>query len=273
MSPKIHTYSAAESAFYVNSFLIEGHDSVIVIDTQFLVSSARDLRKQLDALEKPLAAVIISHPHPDHYNGLPVLLEGLPPTPVYATRATIDAIQETQPAKRAAWTPIYGDDYPKADALPNKVVGADDRLTIAGVELRMIDLGPGESSDITVIHLPGADALLASDLIYNNCHPWLAEARTEAWLRQIDEIEQRFGDVSQVHAGHGPAGGPELFEDQRKYIQEFRNVVARFAHTPSLDASAMAEIRSETTRNRASWPLDLLIDMNATAIFAELTGG
>lgn len=272
MSPKIHVYTAPTNAFYVNSFLIEGDEGVIVVDTQFLVSSARALRKSFEAFAKPLAAVIITHPHPDHYNGLPVLLESLPAAPIYATRSTIDGIKATQAAKRIAWAPIYGDDYPKADRLPNRVVETDERLVIAGIELRMLDLGPGEASDMTVIHVPEVDALLASDLIYSRCHPWLAESRSDAWLRQIDDVDQRFGHVSQVFAGHGPQGGRELLDEQRRYILEFRETVSQYRSASNLAGDSIAEIREKTMRGRPDWPLDMLIDMNAKAMLAELSG-
>lgn len=271
MSPKIHIYTAPTNAFYVNSFLIEGDDGVIVVDTQFLVSSAGALRKSFEALAKPLAAVIITHPHPDHYNGLSVFLEGLPVAPIYATRPTIDGIKATHAEKRAAWAPIYGDDYPKVNVLPNRVVD-DERLVIAGIELRMLDLGPGESSDVTVIHVPDADALLASDLIYSRCHPWLAESRSNAWLRQIEDIDQRFGQVSRIFPGHGPEGGRELLDEQRRYILEFRKTVSQCRSASNLVDDCIAKTREQTIRGRPDWPLDMLIDTNAKAMLAELSG-
>jgi glyoxylase-like metal-dependent hydrolase (beta-lactamase superfamily II) len=269
MIEHIHVYAAPADKFFVNSFLIETATGVVVVDTQFLVSSALALRSRLDALGKPLAGVVVTHPHPDHFNGLPILLEGLPPTPVYATKATIAGIASTQAAKREAWTPVYGADYPPTDGLPDRAIAEDTTLFLAGAELRVLDLGPGESSDITVIHLPQADALIASDLIYNQCHPWLAEHRSRQWLDQLHTMAERFSSVEHVFPGHGPAGGPELFAGQRDYIDAFRDVVAANARNGRLDASALADIRQATTTGRAGWPLEALIDMNAQAIAEE----
>eukprot|EP01039_Chlorochromonas_danica_P011839 gene11839-13352_t len=181
----IHTYTSTPDKFFVNSFIVEGETGLVLIDTQFLLSSARELADRIASLGKPLEAVIITHPHPDHFNGLPVILERFGPLPTYANKPTIDGIATTQPAKRAAWTPVYGKDYPATGALPDHELGPDSVFTAAGVEFRVVDLGPGESSDITVIHIPAADALIASDLIYNRCHPWLAEHRIDQWLDQL----------------------------------------------------------------------------------------
>ena len=270
MIEMIHVYAAPADKFFVNSFLIETATGVIVVDTQFLVSSARTLRAQLDALNKPLAGVVITHPHPDHFNGLPILLEGLPPTPVYATRATMAGIAATQAAKREAWTPVFGADYPSTDSLPDHELSGGATLILAGAELRVLDLGPGESADITVIHLPQVDALIASDLIYNECHPWLAEHRSREWLDQLEIVSDRFASVGRVYPGHGPAGGPELFARQRDYIRTFQKVVAASAHGGSLGDSALATIREATMAGRAGWPLEGLIAINAQAIAEEL---
>jgi hypothetical protein len=57
MTHKTHTFSPSERAFLVNSFVLEGERSVVVIDTEFLVSSVPALRAKLDAIGKPLAAL------------------------------------------------------------------------------------------------------------------------------------------------------------------------------------------------------------------------
>jgi glyoxylase-like metal-dependent hydrolase (beta-lactamase superfamily II) len=269
MTATIHTYAASSDKFFVNSFIVESATGLVLIDTQFLLSSARELAERIAAIGKPLTAVIITHPHPDHFNGLPVILDTFGRVPVYANRPTIDAIAATQAAKRTAWTPVYGDDYPPADALPDHALGSDETLTLAGVDFRIVDLGPGESADITVIHIPAADALIASDLVYSQCHPWLAEHRADQWLAQIGRVLAAFADVATVHAGHGPSGALELLAAQRRYIEDFRASVAARAHDGALDNASIAAIRTETMRGRDGWPLDMLIEMNAVALASD----
>lgn len=270
MIPRIHVFAAPADKFFVNSFLIETDDGVIVVDTQFLISTARDLSAQLDKIGKPLAAVIITHPHPDHYNGLPILMEGRSPVPVYANEATIQGIQATQAAKRAAWTPIYGADYPTSDGVPDHQIAPDETLTIAGAELRLIDLGASECANNSIIYLPQANALIASDLIYNESHPWLAEHRTTAWLDQLSEIEARFGDVETVYAGHGAPGTVAMFGEQRRYIEHFRERVGRVAQVGELNPAELDAIVADFKAGREGWPLEGLIEMNARAVAQEL---
>lgn len=270
MSATIDVFAAPADKFFVNSFVIETDDALVLIDTQFLVSTARDLADFVATKGKPLAGIIVTHPHPDHFNGLPILLARFGPVPVYANQPTIDTIRATQASKRTAWTPVYGADYPRDDALPDRVLGADEMFSIGGGEIRSIDLGAGESADNAILYLPATRTLIASDLIYSHCHPWLAEHRTGVWLDQLTRVERQFADVDQVYAGHGPAGGHELFEAQRRYIVGQREVVAAHAVDGALDDVGLDAVRANARAGRAGWPLDGLIDMNAAALAAEL---
>ena len=81
--PVIHTYRAAETGLYVNSYLVEAESGVVVVDTGLLVSDIEALRARLRALNKPLLAILVTHPHPDHFNGVFGLVQDKE-VPVYA---------------------------------------------------------------------------------------------------------------------------------------------------------------------------------------------
>ena len=68
--PVIHTYRAAEFGLYVNSYLVEAESGVVVVDTNLLVSDIEALRARLRVLNKPMLAILVTHPHPDHFNGV-----------------------------------------------------------------------------------------------------------------------------------------------------------------------------------------------------------
>jgi glyoxylase-like metal-dependent hydrolase (beta-lactamase superfamily II) len=271
MTTSIDVYTAPPDKFFVNSFVVERYDALVLVDTQFLVSTATAVADWVASKRKRLAAIVITHPHPDHFNGLPVLLARFGSVPVYANRPTIETIRATQGSKRAAWKPVYGHDYPSTDALPDRVIGGDEMLDIDGIVMRSLDLGPGESTDITVLHVPDADALIVSDLVYNMCHPWLAEHRTGEWLEQLARVETSFPNVARIHPGHGPAGGRELLQQQRDYILEQRAAVRNSARNGRLDSAGLQAVRASAINGRAGWPLEGLIEMNAAALAVELT--
>src|SRR4051812_32078953 len=97
--PRIHTVTAKPQGLSVNGYLVEGPHAVVAVDSALTVSDAKALRERLDALGKPLAAVLLTHGHPDHYNGVAILTDGASLTPIYATAAVTKVIREYDRAK------------------------------------------------------------------------------------------------------------------------------------------------------------------------------
>jgi glyoxylase-like metal-dependent hydrolase (beta-lactamase superfamily II) len=61
----------------------------------------RALRWRVEALQKPLTAVIITHSHPDHYGGVTSLLDGTD-VPVFAVAGVDQVIRRDDHAKPEA---------------------------------------------------------------------------------------------------------------------------------------------------------------------------
>jgi glyoxylase-like metal-dependent hydrolase (beta-lactamase superfamily II) len=49
----------------VNSYLVHGPDGVIVVDGQLTITDARAVRQRIAAIGKPVAALVVTHGHPD----------------------------------------------------------------------------------------------------------------------------------------------------------------------------------------------------------------
>ncbi|MEB3212393.1 MAG: MBL fold metallo-hydrolase [Leptolyngbyaceae bacterium] len=267
---QINVFKSPEPAFLVNSFIIETQNGIIVIDTQFLVSEARKLKQEVEKLSKPLLGVIVTHPHPDHFNGVGILCENLE-VPIYATQSTLDAIIDIEAGKREFWKQTYGDDYPDSTTLPNQIVRSKEDLVIDDVSLVIDDLGAGESSDITVIYVPSEKALIASDLLYNKVHPWLAEGRSKAWVKQIEYVKSTYVETEIVYAGHGSEGNLDVLDGQIEYIQFFQELVSNYLQADEeLDDTAKAKIKQTMQTQYSGYPLEFLIEMNADGVAKEL---
>jgi glyoxylase-like metal-dependent hydrolase (beta-lactamase superfamily II) len=265
----IHTYAASPEAFLVNSFLIETDYGVVVVDTQFLVTPAKALKQKVIDLGKPLLGVIITHPHPDHYNGTAILLDGLDSVPIHATQATYDGVKETEAIKREFWTPTYQDEYPKSTLLPTEIIKPGEPLIIDGVSLVIDDLGAGEASDITVIYLPEQQQLIASDLVYYRVHPWLAEGRSQPWLEQLDFVKKRYADTVQMFNGHGGKSTLQGLDEQIDYITSFQDLVDQYRQGDAVDEAQKSEIRKIMLAKYPTYPLDFLIEMNVDGMAKE----
>jgi glyoxylase-like metal-dependent hydrolase (beta-lactamase superfamily II) len=146
----VHRFEA--SLFPVNAYLVETRTGVVVIDATLGVSDGRALRARIDTLKKPLAAVVITHNHPDHYGGVTSLLDGTN-VPIYAVAGVDEVIRRDDAAKEQILRPMFGDEWAAARTFPNRAVHGGERVAIADAVFTVTDLGPGESPHDSLWHL------------------------------------------------------------------------------------------------------------------------
>ncbi len=267
----IGIYTSRPEAFLVNSYLVDTNAGIVVIDSQFLISEARELKDKINSTGKPLAAIFITHPHPDHFNGVGVLVEDAPNVPIYATQPTLNGIIAVEAQKRAFWTPIHGANYPVSTVLPNNILSSGKSVTIGGVTFCVEDIGEGETSNMTLIYVPAKNVLFAGDLAYHSVHPWLVESHSQAWLQQLAAVQQRYSTIQTVYVGHGAPGAMTMFAEQIDYITFFQALVRQYQSASGVmpdEASSNAIIKA-TIERYPGLPLESLIAMNIAGIVAE----
>jgi len=266
----VSRFVSSDQGFAVNSWLVPTQRGIFVIDTQFTVTEADKLVKAVMQTGRPLKAIVITHPHPDHYNGTCQLLQ-LAHVPVYATQATIDGIRLTAESKRSQWKPTYGKDYPDSTCLPDHAVPVGGSVRIDGDELQFRDYGPGEALGESIILVPSLHSAFVGDLIYNRVHPWLAEGRSIQWLAQLDRLSKDIPANWIVYPGHGAAGGVAVIDAQRKYIMDVRSVTQAKLGPSGLTPESTKEIVEGIRARHAGWPLEMLIPLNVEAVAKELS--
>jgi len=264
----IGRFVSDEKAFAVNSWLVPTRTGIVVIDTQFTVSAADQLLDAVKHTGRPLKAIIITHPHPDHFNGTCRLLR-LAKVPVYATQATLEGVQATAEAKRAQWKPAYGADYPDSTCVPDHAIAIGASWTIDGVRFEARDYGPGEALTESIVLAPALHAAFVGDLIYNRVHPWLAEGRSVQWLAQLDRLQQEIPKNWTLYPGHGDSGDITVVAAQRDYIRDFRERTQAVLSSTGLTEEAKQSVVEGTRRLHPGWALEMLIPYNADAVAKE----
>jgi glyoxylase-like metal-dependent hydrolase (beta-lactamase superfamily II) len=265
---RIHTYTAAEAGLLVNSYLVEATDGVVLIDANLLRSDITALAARLEALRKPLLGAFVTHPHPDHFNGLPFVVGD--DVPVYATAEVADTIDRIADAKRAQWQPVYGDEWPDRHRVPDRTLSTGDGVTLGGLTFTVHGVGAAESHADSYIVL-GEDAFIG-DLAFNGTHPYTADGHTGGWLAALDPLADAL-DGAALHPGHGASGGVGMIADQRRYLMMYRETVARLAGgAPALTEEQRAELTGVMTRFLPGAPLEWMIGLGADAVAAELAG-
>jgi glyoxylase-like metal-dependent hydrolase (beta-lactamase superfamily II) len=246
--PTIHTVTASPAGLSVNGYLIEGPHGIVAIDTALTVSDSRALRAKFDGLHKPLLAVLLTHGHPDHYNGVATLVAGVPgEIPVYASAAVDAVIREWDERKDKQWKPVFKDEWPSVRQFPNRTAKNGEPLKIDGMTFVVHDLGAGESHADSYWTLEGPSrTAFVGDLVLNGSHAYTNDGHTGAWLKNLARVSKDLKSYKKLMPGHGPAGGLEILTWQVKYLETYRAAIQRLREgRPSLTDAAKKSFEAD----------------------------
>lgn len=238
----------------VNSYLVHAPAGIVVVDGQLTRSDAIAVRDAVRATGKPLAGVLITHPHPDHYAGAGLIAES--GEPIVSTASVAAIIERDDVLKDSVVGQMMGAQWPNERRLPDRIV--DGSITLGGQDFTVYDVGQGESHADSIWTV--GDAAFTGDLVCADVDAYLADGHHAAWLDALDTLDTRIGTRT-CYAGHGgplPAGA---IEAQRTYIQTFVDSVRGGAS----DEQVVARMTGLVTDRR----LQFLMQLSIAPIRAE----
>lgn len=269
-APRIEQVASPAEGIFANAYLIETPSGVIAVDATLRVSDAKALRARIDAIGKPLLGVVLTHGHPDHYNGVGIVAAG--GAPVIATREVDQVIREHDAAKEQQWKPMFGAEWPAQRAFPTRTVADGEAVELGGLVLRPHAVGAAEShadSYWTIDGVPGA--VFVGDLVFPGMHAYVSDGHTRGWLDTLARLERALPADATLYPGHGAPGGPALLAAQRGYLEALRAEVARLSPKGApLDEGAKAELVAAMKRHEPSDALVFLVGLGADAVAAEV---
>jgi glyoxylase-like metal-dependent hydrolase (beta-lactamase superfamily II) len=271
----VHTHACGEGGIFVNAYLIETRNGIVAVDSTLSESESKTLRRELEAIGKPLLAVLITHPHPDHVAGITNLV-GRDQTKIVATQPVLDLMRVLEEPKRKQWTPVYGAEWVQRWTYPNTIAKSGDKLTFDGVTYSVLDIGPGgdsEANSVWFVESPKRTAFL-SDLTFNGTHSYVADGHLLAWLANLALIERACAGMEVVFPGHGAAAAPaKLVAAQRDYLLTLASHVKELAAgATELSDQKKKELERRMVEYLPNAGLTFLIGMNADPIARELNG-
>jgi glyoxylase-like metal-dependent hydrolase (beta-lactamase superfamily II) len=224
---QVHTYTAPEDGWRVNTHLIELPTQVIVVDAQYTFRYAREVVDYIGSLGKPLGRLYVTHYHPDHLLGAATFA-----APLHAraeVKAKIDLIGDRVAAEEHA---KLGDIIPERATRPSRIVVPGMEI-IEGTRFEFFRLRQAETEDALMMGLPDHRVLITQDLIYNGVHVFIAEQAFDSWGVALEKY--RALPYERILPGHGGLGGPELDDAMAHYLS-----VARVALS---EASSPADLK------------------------------
>ncbi len=247
---EVAVFTGPESAFFATSSLIIGARDAILVDAQLTRSAGRELAEWIAGKGRNLVAIVITHPHPDHYFGVEEVLRLFPQAHLLAAPPVVEAIIRTAPDKVLQWRPVFGDDIPDAPVVPRALLPQP--LMIDRQLIRVLYLGQGDCADCTVVHIPSLRTVIAGDCAYNGTHVWTAEttpAERAVWAENLGRIADL--GVERVIAGHR---APEQGDDAARvltftddYLKHFDELLAQHPGDAEGLVAAMNERYAELT--------------------------
>jgi glyoxylase-like metal-dependent hydrolase (beta-lactamase superfamily II) len=109
--PNVHRIESRVAELPVNAYLIEGKRELVAVDGTLAVSGGRAVRARIDEIGKPLAALVVTHAHPDHYGGVVEVIRGLE-APIVATAGVDEAIRSIDAGREEILRPMFGEEWP-----------------------------------------------------------------------------------------------------------------------------------------------------------------
>jgi glyoxylase-like metal-dependent hydrolase (beta-lactamase superfamily II) len=229
----LDVYTADAEGIGVTSTLIYGDTEAILIDTQFRISDAEKLADRISGKGRRLKAILVTHPHFDHFYGASVLLRRFPGTPVYASAADIEYVKGDLANTAAQIRARFGAaTIPTDILLPQPWPGT--HFTVDGQAVDVIaglqgDVGPGPRNNI--VWVPSLAAAIVGDIAFNQVHLSLraTDARSrKAWQETLRLVHERNPRI--VVAGHKNRpelpDAPDVLTFNKAYLVEFEAALA-----------------------------------------------
>jgi glyoxylase-like metal-dependent hydrolase (beta-lactamase superfamily II) len=271
-APVVHRLAAEAAGIFANSYIVETARGVVVIDGRLLMSEGKAVRARVAASGKPLLAVLVTHGHPDHYNGIAEIVAGSQ-VPIVATAGVDEVIRKYDAAKEQQWSATFGADWPRKRAFPNRIVKGGESVAFGGLTFTVHDVGPGEShfDSYWTTDLGGGKIAFIGDIVLHGVHAYTTDGHTTAWLAALERLRRDLADASILYPGHGEPGGVELFDWQKNYLERYRAAVSEIAKgEPRLSDEQKRELVVRLKTVLPTDKLEFLIPLGADPVAAEL---
>jgi glyoxylase-like metal-dependent hydrolase (beta-lactamase superfamily II) len=237
----IHTYTSPESAGLVNSQIIETSNHLVLIDTQYLLPFATELKEFLESIKKPIERIIISHSHPDHWFGNELFKDQA----IFALQEVRSILEQAADVmiKNYQFLNENGPLIPTTKTLPNFTLN-EGTFTVDSVEFSVIKFTDAEDSVIAGIEILKENILIAQDIVYDFTHAFTTELVDvqNKWIEILENIKLK--NYSLILGGHGTPSEGDIITPAIAYLHDATATIQK-ALNEGIDKESKTQIYSQ----------------------------
>ena len=208
------------------STLITDDDGALLVDCLITKQESRDLAAWAKSRSPEVGYVYITHPHADHFYGLPEILAAFPNAKPVALAESISAMEEQiSPGYLQVWNGFFPGQLTSEPVAPGPLEGTT--VPVGSSTATVIPVGTTDTGHSSVVHIPGLGLAVSGDVVYNQTHMWLRGSTPDSrasWFKALDTVAALEADT--LIAGHRHPQAED--DDARRQIAESRRYIADF---------------------------------------------
>lgn len=211
----VHTY-ASDEAYRDWTIIFENDKNLVMLEPQPMPASSNDLRRYVESLGKPLAAILTSYhgTGPDSYPGVPI----------YATSAAVDFVRSGRYEKTMRQFARRFPDFDVKVIVPNR--------TVKGMRLYAGDIEFMTHPDDHAYPMPGMDVALPTHKMY---YMHALGGDSHAIVGSMYEIDPEIAKLEKLKDA-----GYDVFLTTHHAPETRADVIAKIAYLKVLKEAALA---------------------------------
>jgi len=240
----------------MSATLIHGQEEAVLVDTLVTFDQVDALADWIDGFGKRLVGIYVTHGHSDHWIGLRRLRERFGDVPGWARPEVFEraVFEATNPGLSGYWQGVFPGEIPEKPETPDRLETTS--IELEGSEIRVIDIGQGDTEHSTIVHAPSIHAVVGGDVVYNEVHMMTAETDAKSRQEWIDNLNQIASlDPQIVVSGHhrvGAPNDPKSIGESQQYLRDFSRVVETEETVEDI-VKAMLELHPDRDNPRVVW--------------------
>ncbi len=275
---QIYIFESDGNGFNTKTIFYDDGKEVVAFDAQFTLAYAKQALAFIKTKTKsPVKYLVITHPNPDKFNGIPAFQEiG---AKVIASKLTIANMPEVHKYKKYYFVEMAkmftNETYPQ---LPTADIIFDESYTIKMANEGIVTLTElkksGVSTNQTIAYIKAVNALVVGDLVHHKVHAWLegpivngkASYNGLNWIGLLKTLKDKYPANTTIYGGRGEADKLSVsIPQQIIYLEKAEKITKNYLLTVSNNPSKVdyAALQNVFEKEFPNYTLGYMINYGA----------